>query len=166
MKTKNISLLLVAFGLCCAMSMTAQTRQPDGSWTFEMPYGSRLLNVVYYPAYNITYNLYGGSWEEGKENPDKYYEDTPTFTLYNPVRAGFDFLGWIENGTQEPQNPVTITTSTTGDKIFDAVWKSRIPAAIEDVQSDEKQGTKMIRDGLLLIECDGVRYNAQGGLVD
>ena len=39
------------------------------------------------------------------------------------------------------------------------------PTAVENVQTDKAQGTKILRDGQLLIEKDGKLYNAFGAEV-
>ncbi len=62
--------------------------------------------------YNITYNLNGGYLL--RPNPSAYTVTSPTITLRDPVRAGYNFAGWT------PTN--TIPSGSTGDKAFAATW--------------------------------------------
>ena len=59
-------------------------------------------------------------------NPAFYTVETETFTLNNPEREGYIFLGWTGYNGQEPQTPqivVTIEKGTTGDLTYTAHWK-------------------------------------------
>ena len=78
---------------------------------------------IYYSLenYNIAYNLNGGHLEEGKTNPETYtiYDN---FTLNNPEKEGYTFVGWTGSNGEEPQKTVTIKDST-GDKNYVANYK-------------------------------------------
>lgn len=63
-------------------------------------------------VYNITYDLAGGS---ATGNPSSYHIETPTFTLNDPTRPGYDFAGWT------PAN-ATVETGSYGDLSFTAKW--------------------------------------------
>ena len=58
-------------------------------------------------VYPITYILNGGSLEEGKTNPTSYTKFTETFTLNNPSKEGYRFIGWT--GTDLEGNTITVT---------------------------------------------------------
>ena len=73
--------------------------------------------------YSITYELRGGDLPEGKTNPEIYTVETERFTLDNPVRPGYQFVGWTTSalastGTTE----MTVEKGTTRDLTFYAVW--------------------------------------------
>lgn len=70
----------------------------------------------------IVYDLDGGSLEVA--NPSLYNEDTETFTLNNPTKAGYDFIGWIGTNisASSPQIVVEIVKGTTGDREYTACW--------------------------------------------
>ncbi len=72
--------------------------------------------------YTIGYNLDGGA--ETISNPRKYNYLTAQITLHNPVRAGYEFVGWIDadDETQTPQVLIVIPTNSTGDRYFTAKW--------------------------------------------
>lgn len=71
-------------------------------------------------SYPITYNLNGGNLEEGKTNPTSYTKKTNDFTLNNPSKIGYDFVGWTGSNGDEPNSNLTITKGTTGNLEFTA----------------------------------------------
>jgi len=68
-------------------------------------------------AYDITYDLNGGVNASG--NPSKYTVETPTFTLGDPTKDGYNFVRW------EPAD-ATIEQGTTGDLNFEAIWSDAV----------------------------------------
>lgn len=48
--------------------------------------------------YQITYELDGGT----AENPASYTIETRTFTLKNPVKENYVFIGWTSGTVTEP----------------------------------------------------------------
>ena len=76
-------------------------------------------------AFNISYDLDGGVLPEGETNPNRYREDSPTFTLNNPVREDYDFTGWTGTGLSEPTEKVTIEKGSAGDRAYTATWAIR-----------------------------------------
>jgi uncharacterized repeat protein (TIGR02543 family) len=62
--------------------------------------------------YNITYTLNGGN--NSMWNPSVYTVNTPTITLSDPSRTGYNFAGWT------PTNKIPY--GSTGDKAFTANW--------------------------------------------
>ena len=68
--------------------------------------------------YNITYNLDGGSLEE--ENPTTYNVETPTFTLNNPTKTGYSFLGWTGSNGDTPDINVTIEQGSIDHRTYTA----------------------------------------------
>ena len=72
-------------------------------------------------TYNINYNLVGGTV---LNNPSMYNVDTETFTLSNPVKTGYTFLGWTGDNGTVPQTTVTIEKGSIGNKTYTANWKA------------------------------------------
>lgn len=72
-------------------------------------------------TYNIGYNLNGGSVIG---NPSFYNVDTNTFTLSNPTKTGYTFLGWTGSNGDTPQKTVTLNKDSTGDRSYIANWKA------------------------------------------
>ncbi|MBR5638706.1 MAG: BspA family leucine-rich repeat surface protein [Muribaculaceae bacterium] len=73
--------------------------------------------------YSITYNLNGGSLTAGQSNPTTYNIETPTFTLNNPQKPGYDFKGWSGSNGSTPNATVTIAQGSTGDRNYTANWE-------------------------------------------
>ena len=74
-------------------------------------------------SYSISYDLDGGFYPEGRNNPDIYTIETETFTLDNPERDGYEFLGWETSENDEPNKNVSIPKGTIGDLSFIAIWR-------------------------------------------
>ena len=76
---------------------------------------------VYYKqtVFGITYDLNEGTLPVGKTNLGNYNVSTETFTLNNPEKAGYTFLGWtggvVNNNGEVINNPTTTQTGTTGN---------------------------------------------------
>lgn len=70
--------------------------------------------------YSITYDLAGGTVSG---NPAAYHVETETFTLQNPVRTGYTFVGWSGSNGIIPQINVSIPKGSTGNKSYTANWK-------------------------------------------
>ena len=68
--------------------------------------------------YTITYKLEGGT---DPENKSKYTVEDE-FTLTNPTREGYNFLGWTGTDLTEPDDSVTIEKGSTGNRTYTAVW--------------------------------------------
>ena len=68
--------------------------------------------------YTINYELNGGS----AVNPTSYNVLTESFTLVNPTREGYDFLGWTGTGLTERTMIVTIEKGSTGNRAYTANW--------------------------------------------
>ena len=75
-------------------------------------------------SYKISYNLNGGTVSG---NPTSYNIETATFTLKNPTRKGYGFIGWSGTGLTGTNNmTVTITKGSTGDRSYVANWQADI----------------------------------------
>ena len=75
-------------------------------------------------SYHITYELNGGAMPaESGENPTDYTEETETFVLLNPVREGYEFLGWTGTRLEEPTREVIIEKGSTGNRSYTANWE-------------------------------------------
>lgn len=72
-------------------------------------------------SYAISYELNGGSAEH---NVTKYDVETQTFTLNNPTRTGYTFIGWTGADLSEPTLEVIIPLGSTGDREYTACWEA------------------------------------------
>ena len=74
-------------------------------------------------GYSISYDLDGGNTITS--NPVSYDVTTPTFTLNNPTKEGYDFTGWTGSNGSTPKVDVTISKGTTGNLNYKANYKIR-----------------------------------------
>lgn len=93
--------------------------------------------------YTIDYDLAGGTLTE--PNPSTYTYETEDFTLQNPVREGYIFLGWTGSNGNKPEKEVTIQKGSSGDRTYRANWKPEIKTITFDpaggTWSDGKTGS-------------------------
>ncbi|MBR2712435.1 MAG: InlB B-repeat-containing protein, partial [Bacilli bacterium] len=74
-------------------------------------------------TYNITYNLDGGSLDDGVSNPSTYTVETEDFTLNNPSKVGYNFIGWTGSNGNIPSTNVTVEKGTINDLTFTANYE-------------------------------------------
>jgi uncharacterized repeat protein (TIGR02543 family) len=67
--------------------------------------------------YSISYNLNGGIVHN---NPSSYNIETLTFSLNNPTREGYVFLGWTGTGLAEVTLNVSIASGSFGARSYEA----------------------------------------------
>ncbi len=91
-------------------------------YNFSTPVtGGVTLKASYTPtAYTISYNLNGGT--VATTNPTTYNIETNTFTLNNPTKSNHIFKGWIGSNGTNPEQTISITKGSTGDKTYEAVF--------------------------------------------
>lgn len=69
--------------------------------------------------YVIKYNLNGGV----ADNPVVYTEEKETFTLNNPTRNGYEFIGWTGTGLIGLTMNVVIPKGSNGGREYTANWE-------------------------------------------
>lgn len=72
--------------------------------------------------YSIRYELHGGI--NAGENPSQYSITSEDIDIMEPVRTGYDFIGWTWEGQPDPMKSVKIRTGSTGDIQYTANWKA------------------------------------------
>lgn len=108
-------------------------------------------------VYTITYDMQGGVLDTQKTNPKNYTVETETFTLNNPTKPGYKFLGWAtsENATSGTET-VTIEKGSTGNKTYYAVWeRSLVDLTITATTADTEQSFIFTVSGT---RSDGVAF--------
>ena len=97
--------------------------------------GARSYTATWTPiVYTINYELAGGVWREGSNNPTTYTIETETIYLKNPRKGGFSFAGWTGTGLAEATKMVSIAKGSTGNMSFMATWSDQL--LMGDVNDD------------------------------
>ena len=94
-------------------------------------------------VYNISYDLDGGTVTG---NPNTYTIETDTFTLKNPKKTNYTFVGWKENDVTKPV--ITIEKGSTGDRNLKAIYEEFdldfINQTIEVTYSNDEQRSNIV----------------------
>ena len=80
---------------------------------------------------SISYDLGGGKLSSGRKNPT-VYTGLDAFTLVNPTRAGYAFVGWTGTGLSGPTKTVFVPEGATGDRSYKAIW-TELPDCLGDL---------------------------------
>ena len=100
------------------------------SCTFAMP-AKNIIETAYGTpiTYNLTYLSNDPDPTTSKAvmptNPTTYNIETENFTLNNPTRAGYEFVGWTTDGVTTPITTMVVNRGTYGNKTFTAHWRAR-----------------------------------------
>lgn len=73
--------------------------------------------------YSIVYHLNGGTQASGQKT--SYAKTTPTFSLREPTRQGYIFLGWFATSDCSGKQVRQIAQGSTGTKHLYASWQKR-----------------------------------------
>ena len=84
--------------------------------------GDKHYTAVWEKIYKIKYTLNEGSLPSGSSNKQTYTENDADFTLVNPTRSGYAFLGWTGSNGTVPRKSVKVITSQGGDREYEANW--------------------------------------------
>lgn len=93
--------------------------------TYEYQEAETRFNLVFKAnwsekEYVIKYNLGGGT----ASNVTEYGVEDAAFTLTNPQRTGYTFVGWTGTDLSQPTMNVTIPTGSHGDRTYTANWQA------------------------------------------
>lgn len=69
--------------------------------------------------YSISYDLDGGSISS---QPSSYNVETDTFSLPQPTKKGYSFVGWTGTDLSSTAKNVTINKGTVGNRSYKAIW--------------------------------------------
>lgn len=105
-------------------------------------------NEIYSKDFKLNINLIGGS----ADNVSSYNRDS-SFTLTNPVKSGYTFIGWTGSNGDIPSKNVVIEKGTVGNLSYTANWEPNLV----DLFIKEKAkiieynlGDKLNTDGLIV----------------
>lgn len=71
-------------------------------------------------TYSIDYLLFNG---KTKENKTSYISGTDTFTLNEPAKEGYTFIGWTGSNGNVPEKKIIIDKDDVGNKVYIANFK-------------------------------------------
>lgn len=91
--------------------------------------------------YKISYDLNGG--ENSPANLNEYTIETPTFTLSDPAKNGYDFVGWSGAGISGVSKDVAIEKGSIGNREYTANWKAHTYIVNLDSNGGECSTSKM-----------------------
>lgn len=72
-------------------------------------------------TYTITYKNVEVKLEGA---PEEFTIESETFTLPEPTKTGYTFLGWKKDESSQAIKPVTIAKGSTGSRTYTAEWKA------------------------------------------
>ena len=121
-----------------AVSLTLTHQDPPEGYTFNsyipsagtlngttltMPDEDVTISAPWAPiSYAITYNLEGGNLPTGQSNPESYTIESNDIELVNPIKSGYNFVGWTGTGLNGPTQTVIIAHGSMGIREYTAIW--------------------------------------------
>jgi len=147
-----------------------EVTEVKGNQEYIATFNKELIN------YTIEYDLNGGVVET--ENPTTYNIETESFTLKNPTKKWYKFVGWTLMEETQLQDNVTIEKGSIGNKKYIANWEleeerikieetNKIYASIEMALEDlENEGTiillKDTNENIVIGENKTITINLNG----
>ncbi len=106
------------------------TIHTDGSATLTLVGASIIDNVtIKVDRKIITYTISYSGLENSTldaENKHSYTVETDTFTLNNPKKVGYTFLGWTGTALANAEQTVTIEKGSVGNRAYTAIWQANL----------------------------------------
>ena len=146
--------------------------QADGSGESYNPGDSYSVDkdLVLYASWNavqylISYNLDGGILPVGSSNPISYTIEYDSFTLNNPTKEGYVFLGWKLSGSSNStaKTVFEIEKGSVGNKSLVAVWRQlkeyTISYNVNGGSGSVPSQAKLEGDSIAISKPEGVSRN-------
>ena len=89
-------------------------------------FGNKTLVAQFKPEDHKIFMHLFGSGEKETVKTALYNREMQTFTIDNPVREGWQFMGWYADSNRTRKVTGTIAKGSTGDKHFYALWKCTV----------------------------------------
>ncbi|MBE6143670.1 MAG: hypothetical protein E7177_06800 [Erysipelotrichaceae bacterium] len=77
-------------------------------------------------TYTITYNGISGADNTINSQYDTFTIESTTFTIKAPTKEYYTFLGWSGSNGSTPQQNVTISKGSSGNKTYTANWENKV----------------------------------------
>ena len=101
------------------------------------------LTQIY--SINLDYNNGGSGYYK-----EEYTCETPTFTLYNPNKNGYEFIGWSGTGLDAITKTITITQGSYGNRSYTANWAKIITEDNLTIEPSTYTGSPLTP----IVKCD------------
>ena len=108
----------------------------DDSTLMNPSNGATKKYILITPAYPINYELDGGNLADDSANPTSYSR-VDSFKLNNPVKEGYDFIGWTGTDLNSATQEVSITEGSKGARSYKANWHDPNAKDDEEPSKDE-----------------------------
>lgn len=112
-------------------------------------------------SYSITYNLNGG---EVSENLDEYTLFTETFTLNNPTKDNYKFLGWTGSNGETPKLNITICKGSCGNLEFTANFALILDTPEATINNNIVSWNEVENADAYVVNINGVDIEVEGVL--
>lgn len=133
---------------------------PQTSYRVKYPSDtdSVTLNANWEAAYNINYDLDGGSYDSYIKYP-KVYTEGDNVSLVTPKKNGYRFMGWTGSNGEVPALTYDIPEGTTGDLTFKANWQQEYKITINYASGNVSWSGKTNPTGYISSDEDIVLIN-------
>ena len=98
----------------------------DQTGIWEIPNDVTLVAKYDTKDYSISYDLNSGYLSYGSSNYSSYNIDTPTFTLKEPSKTGYNFVGWTGTDVSSPTKNLEIKKGSYGDRYYKANYETYV----------------------------------------
>lgn len=114
----------------------------NSTWTIMA--SNLTVKAIYIPAeeHSITYDLDGGAFKDN-EGVSNFKSTDDAFALNNPIKTGYEFIGWTGEGYTTPQLVVQVESGTTKDLNFKANWRAKKYTISLDAGAGKLSDTKV-----------------------
>ena len=117
-------------------------------------------------TFNVVYYLNDGHLENNVSNISSYESsNTESYTINNPVKSGYTFLGWTGSNGIIPDSDLIIEPNTTGNLVYTANWKeNEYNIVLHENDGENKTITQRIKytDSEMLFGFNLTGFNRQG----
>ena len=117
--------------------------------------------------YTVTYDLDGGN--VNGENVIGYNPDDESFTLINPTRTGYTFIGWTGTDLADETMEVTVPSGSYGNRSYTANWQANTYTVTYDANggtASKTEDTATYDEGFTLATVERKGYTFLGWFSD
>ncbi len=149
-----------------AFSMRFNKTSGDTNMRFRY-YKTGQQAVQLYKSATAVYNVMTDVNDKtmGTATGDGDYEEGTEITLTATANPGYEFVNWTDLEDQVVSTDAAYTFTVTEEVALIANFQKSTSTALDNASS-AKAAIKCLENGVLIIEKNGIRYNAQGAVVE